>query len=141
MIYPEKIFIEPTKRTPWIVLEPGRIFVMGRSIIENPAIFYKQGLDWITDFAKDWTGNTKVDLGFEYINTGSIKWLYIFLKRLSEEKQVAENAEITWYYEQGDDDMCELGSILGSLVDCPFTLVEVNEMNDKFYKDSLLDQN
>ena len=140
-MYPEKVYIEPTKRTPWIVLEPGRIFIMGRSIIESPSLFYEPGLGWITDFAKSWSGKTKIDLGFEYINTGSIKWLYIFLKELAVSKKLAENAEITWYYEEGDDDMCELGSILGSLVDCPFTMVEVNEMNDKFYKDSLLNQN
>ena len=139
MIYPEKVYIEPTKRTPWIVLEPGKIFIMGRSIIENPSIFYEPGLDWITDFVKNWTGRTKIDLGFEYINTGSIKWLYIFLKQLSESKNISNNAEITWYYEEGDEDMRELGSIIRSLIDCTFEIIEVDEMNDKFYEDFLLD--
>lgn len=133
MTYPEKLSIEPTKRSPWIVLEPGRIFVMGRSIIENPSHFYKPGLEWISEFVKGWSGTTRVDLGFEYINTGSIKWLYIFLKRLSADHHMAENAEVTWYYEHGDDDMRELGSILRSLVECPFRFVEVDEMNDEFY--------
>ncbi len=140
-MYPEKVYIEPTKRTPWIVLEPGRIFIMGRSILESPALFYEPGLGWITDFAKSWSGKTKIDLGFEYINTGSIKWLYIFLKELAVSKKLAENAEITWYYEEGDDDMCELGYILRSLVECPFEIVEVGEMNDKLYQDFLLDLN
>ena len=139
-MYPDKIYIEPTKRSPWIVLEPGRIFIMGRSIIENPSIFYEPGLSWITDFAKSWTGRTKIDLGFEYINTGSIKWLYIFLKELSAATRIAENAEITWYYEEGDEDMCELGIIIRSLVGCPFEIIEVGEMNDKLYEDFLLDQ-
>jgi len=139
-MYPEKVYIEPTKRSPWIVLEPGRIFIMGRSIIENPSIFYEQGLSWITDFVKSWTGSTKIDLGFDYINTGSIKWLYIFLKELSGTKSIAENAEITWYYEEGDEDMCELGIIIRSLVGCPFKIIEVEEMNDKLYEDFLLDQ-
>ena len=141
MTYPEKLSIEPTKRTPWIVLEPGRIFVMGRSIIENPSHFYKPGLEWISEFARDWSGNTRIDLGFEYINTGSIKWLYIFLKRLSAEHKLAENAEVTWYYEQGDDDMRELGSILRSLIDCPFRFVEVDEMNEEFYGSFLVERN
>mgnify|MGYP001316467080 FL=1 len=141
MTYPEKLSIEPTKRSPWIVLEPGRIFVMGRSIIENPSLFYKPGFEWITEFLKSWSGSIKVDLGFEYINTGSIKWLYIFLKRLSGEDKSAENAEVTWYYEHGDDDMRELGSILRSLIDCPFRFVEVDKMNDEFYGSFLSKQN
>lgn len=141
MTYPEKLSIEPTKRSPWIVLEPGRIFVMGRSIIENPSHFYKPGLEWISEFVKGWEGNTRIDLGFEYINTGSIKWLYIFLKRLSAVQKVAENAEVNWYYEHGDDDMRELGTILRSLIDCNFRFVEVDEMNDDFYGGFITERN
>ncbi len=137
-VYPEVLNIEPTKRSPWIIFEPGRIFIMGRSIIENPQAFYDQGLSWVTSFTRGWEGNTKIDLGFEYINTGSIKWLYILLRQLSEIRNMAENATITWYYEEGDDDMGELGYILRSLVNCPFRIVEVEEMNDDFYR-SLLD--
>jgi hypothetical protein len=140
-MYPEKIYIEPTKRTPWILLEPGRIFIMGRSIIENPAKFYEQGLSWITDFTNSWTGQTKIDLGFEYINTGSIKWLYIFLRQLTGSKVILDNAEVTWYYEEGDEDMCELGFIIRSLVECQFKIVEVEEMNDRFYEDFLSGKN
>src|SRR5512140_267979 len=121
-MYPDSLKIEPTKRSPWIVLEPGRIFMMGRSIIDNPSEFYDPALMWVSDLIKSWTGKTKIDLGFEYINTGSMKWLYILLRELSQIKEMSENAIITWYYEEGDEDMCELGFILRSLVDCPFTI-------------------
>jgi hypothetical protein len=136
-MYPDILKIEPTKRSPWIVLEPGRIFMMGRSIIENPSEFYEPGLEWVSAFIKSWTGKTKIDLGFEYINTGSIKWLYILLRELSEIREMSENAVITWYYEEGDDDMCELGFILRSLVDCSFTIIEVDEMSHSLYKNFL----
>jgi len=140
-MYPEKVYVEPTKRTPWILLEPGRIFIMGRSIIENPSKFYEPGLTWITDFVNSWSGQTKIDLGFEYINTGSIKWLYIFLRQLAASRKITENAEVTWYYEEGDEDMCELGVIIRSLVECKFKIVEVEEMNDRFYEDFLSARN
>ena len=39
-----------------------------------------------------------------------------------------ENIRIMWYYEKGDEDMCELGFILSSLVGCPFTIAEVAEL-------------
>ena len=35
---------------------------------------------------------------------------------------------------QGDEDMCELGFILRSLIKCPFVLVEVEEMNSARYE-------
>jgi hypothetical protein len=136
-MYPEKLNIEPTKRSPWIVFEPGRIFVMGRAIIDNPSIFFETPIKWVSAFSKEWTGMTKIDLGFEYINTGSTKWLYLLLKEMAEMNNMPVNAEVKWYYENGDDDMCELGYILRSLVDCKFTIVEVEEMNDNVYQDFL----
>jgi hypothetical protein len=134
-MYPERLTIAPTRRSPWIVFEQGRIFVMGRSIIENPSKFYEPGLRWLYGFSKEWSGKTKIDLGFEYINTGSIKWLYILLQELSKREELSENTLVKWYYEQGDDDMCELGFILQSLVECHFSIIEVDEMNSKLYED------
>lgn len=110
---------------------------MGRSIIEDPSAFYEPSLCWLSEYIKNRPGKTNVYLGFEYINTGSIKWLYIFLRQLAEIREMAENTMITWYYEEGDDDMSELGFILRSLVECQFTIVEVDEMNTKLYEDFL----
>ena len=52
-------------------------------------------------------------------------------------KEIANNANVTWYYERGDEDMCELGFILRSLVECPFVVVEVDEMNKARYESIL----
>jgi hypothetical protein len=136
-VYPERLNIEPTKRSPWVVLDERKLFVMGRSIIENPGSFYEPVHRWISERSVDKPGNIKIDLGFDYINTGSIKWLYILLRDLSEKLCMFENIGITWYYEQGDDDMCELGFILRSLVDCQFTIIEVDEMNQNLYQELL----
>jgi hypothetical protein len=134
MMYPDKFKNEPSKRTPWIILEPGKIFIMGRSIPENPADFYRPVQKWISEYTTNHSEQSKIDLGFEYINTSSIKWIFTILKELSEMKEIVQNARVTWYYEQGDEDMCELGFILRSLLECPFTLVEVDEMNRVRYE-------
>jgi hypothetical protein len=133
MIYPEKYVIEPSKRTPWIIMEPGRIFIMGRSIPENPGDFYKPVQDWVSQYALKNAGKSRIDLGFEYINTSSTKWIYTILKVLSDMQQFSHRARITWYYEIGDDDLCELGVIMKSLVDCPFAITEVDDMGKKRY--------
>ncbi len=133
MVYPEKYISELSKRTPWIIMEPGRIFVMGRSIPENPGDFYRPLQAWITGYSKGYRGNTKISLGFEYINTSSMKWIYTILRELSQVRDIALNARLTWYYEQGDEDMKELGYILKSLVACSFTMTEVEEMDKDIY--------
>lgn len=125
---------EPTRRTPGIVLKPGSIFIMGSSIPDDPGDFYAPVIDRISEYAMEYSGKTSVDLGFEYINTTSTKWIFLILRKLSELKNVAEDMSVTWYYELGDEDMSELGFILRSLVDCPFLVSEVKKMNQELYK-------
>jgi hypothetical protein len=137
-MYPDSFKNTPTKRTPWIILETGRIFIMGRSIPENPNDFYRPVQEWISKYVQNYTEKSKIELGFEYINTSSTKWIFTMLKELSEMKEIAKNAKVTWYYEHGDEDMCELGFILRSLVECPFVVVEVEEMNRTRYEKILL---
>ncbi|MBK9388756.1 MAG: DUF1987 family protein [Bacteroidetes bacterium] len=133
MVYPEKYINELSKRTPWIIMEPGRIFVMGRSIPENPGDFYRSVQIWLTEYSKKYRGKTKISLGFEYINTASMKWIYTLLRELSQVREISGNAAISWYYEKGDEDMKELGFILKSLVTSPFTMIEVEEMDKDTY--------
>jgi len=135
MMYPEKFTYELSKRTPWIIMEPGKIFVMGRSIPENPGDFYRPVQQWISKYARNYNKKSTIELGFEYINTSSTKWIYTILKELSTMEEIANNAKVTWYYEQGDEDMCELGFILRSLIDCPFIVVEIDDMSKNRYEE------
>ena len=106
---------------------------MGRSIPENPGEFYRPVHEWVTKYKANHNSTSKIELGFEYINTSSTKWIYTIIKELSEMRGIVSNAKITWYYEEGDEDMCELGYILKSLISCPFILVEVDDMSKDRY--------
>jgi hypothetical protein len=128
MKVPGRYTADPTRRTPRIILEPGRIFIVGRSIPENPGEFYRPVYDWITQYFQINGHNTTIELGFEYINTSSTKWIYNIIKQIAEVKSLIKNAKIIWYYDQGDEDMCELGFILKSLVECPFYIIETKGM-------------
>jgi hypothetical protein len=134
IMYPDRLISEPSKKTPWVILEPGEIFIMGRSISENPGDFYRPILDWLSKYINNYVGSTKIELGFEYVNTSSTKWIYTVLKELSEMKGIVSDARFSWYYEKGDEDMFELGSILKSLVESPFEVFEVPEMNRALYE-------
>lgn len=139
MMYPEKFIKEPSKKTPWIILESGKIFIMGRSIPENPGDFYRPVHGWVSKYAQNNIEKTTIMFGFEYINTSSTKWIYSILKELSEMKEPDRIDRVTWYYEKGDEDMNELGLILRSLMECPFNLVEVEQMNQARYERILSD--
>jgi len=124
----KKYLIEPTRRTPRIILEPGRFFIVGRSIPENPGEFYRPVYEWISKYVQSKGQRTVVELGFEYINTSSTKWIYNIIKKISSMKDVTGNVSICWYYDTGDEDMCELGFIMKSLVDCQFYVIESEVM-------------
>jgi hypothetical protein len=129
------LIIDPTKKTPRIILEPGRILITGRSISENPGEFYRQVHDWISGYTLESTMMTDVQLAFEFINTTSIKWVYAILKELNRIPDLNEHANISWFYETGDEDMLDLGFILRSLVSCPFHIIEVEDIDkQKFDK-------
>jgi hypothetical protein len=122
------LILEPTKKTPWIVLESGKVIILGRSILENPGEFYRPVHEWASKYADESSRMTIINLGFEFINTTSIKWVYAILKELARIPDMKVRAKISWYYEVGDEDMCDLGLILRSLVNCPFTIIEVEDI-------------
>ena len=127
-----KYCVEATKRTPAICLEHGRIIFEGRSITENPGAIYRPVHEWISRYSRICREETQIEFGFEYINTSSTKWIYNIIKELAGIENVGKYARILWYYEQGDDDMCELGLILRSLTECPFFIVETAGLKKKF---------
>ncbi|NSW94955.1 MAG: DUF1987 domain-containing protein [Bacteroidales bacterium] len=132
MKQPEKFTAEATRTTPWVVLDAGRIIILGRSIPGNPGDFYRPLYDKINSIVNS-SSSTKIELGFEYINTSSTKWIYSIIKKLSKLKNIAEKVRIIWYYEQGDEEMCDLGNIFREMIDCPFLLVEVDGLNSENY--------
>jgi len=133
MMLPEKLHIKPSKRSPLVLFEPGRLVILGRSIIENPSVFYDPALKWIADPDRNWQPETRIIFGFEYINTGSTKWLYLILRQLAEIRDFCSTGSITWYYEEGDNDMFELGNMLKPLVECNFNIIELPELNEKVF--------
>jgi hypothetical protein len=124
------IFIKPTKRTPFVNLSDGSIQIIGRSILENSAEFYKPIFEWIKKYSTTIHTSTQIDLNFEYINTSSTKWVFNILKTLGKNREIKDMMKINWYYEVGDDDMFELGKIFKSLVKSPFTFIETEEKKE-----------
>ena len=104
------IIQEELKNCPGITYYPDsdKLEIVGRSIPENPELIFRRLDEWITvHFGTNTSLNVAIQL--EYINSGSSKYLYEILKRLTGFIKSGMKVEIKWLYEEDDEAMLELG--------------------------------
>ena len=98
------------KNSPGMYYYPdeNKLELFGRSIPENPEMIFRRLEDWITShFEKNNLLNVSIQL--EYINSGSSKYLYEILKRLTVYGHSGKTVNLIWLYEEDDEAMLELG--------------------------------
>jgi hypothetical protein len=101
---------EELKNCPGIVYytDSNKLEIIGRSIPENPEIIFRRLDEWITlHFKKNKELNVSIQL--EYINSGSSKYLYEILKKLTGYGRSGNIVKMKWLYEEDDEAMLELG--------------------------------
>jgi len=107
----EKFVIqEELKNCPGIAYYPdtNKLELVGRSIPENPELIFRRLDDWLTiHFEKN--NALEVNIQLEYINSGSSKYLYEILKRLTGYGRSGKLVNMKWLYEEDDEGMLELG--------------------------------
>jgi len=101
---------EELKNCPGIVYYPdtNKLELVGRSIPENPELIFRRLEEWITSHFEKSKG-LDVYIQLEYINSGSSKYLYEVLKRLTGYGRSGKAVKIKWLYEEDDEAMLELG--------------------------------
>jgi len=107
----EKFVIQEARRNcPGIFYYPdiNKLELIGRSIPENPESIFRRLDDWITDHFKK-NKDLEVSIQFEYINSGSSKYLFEILKRLTGFVHSGSTIKMKWLYEEDDEAMLELG--------------------------------
>ena len=125
----EIIVRDGTPKTPSVRLDgtTGIIEVKGRSIPENPVEFYKPLIDWLEKYGAAPCANTVVNIQLEYFNTSSSKCILDIFKKLELINKKGNPVEINWYYEEDDEDMFEAGEDYQSIINVPFTMIEIEE--------------
>jgi hypothetical protein len=101
---------EELKNCPGITYFPDTnlLEIVGRSIPENPELIFRRLDEWITlHFEKN--KELDVNIQLEYINSGSSKYLYEILKRLTGFGRSGNEVKMRWLYEEDDEAMLELG--------------------------------
>jgi hypothetical protein len=107
----EKFVIqEELKNCPGIAYYPdsNKLELVGRSIPENPELIFRKLEDWLTSHFEKNNG-LDVNIQLEYINSGSSKYLYEILKRLTGYGRSGKLVKMKWLYEEDDEGMLELG--------------------------------
>ncbi len=102
----ERIRIHGESKSPSVLLDAdkGTLEITGRSVPENAEDFYKLIIFGIEEYLKNSDKKLKVFIDLEYFNTSSARQLMLLFKTLK-----GSNSKVTWYYEEGDDDMQEAG--------------------------------
>lgn len=115
------LHLTETDKTPSINLDmsAGQFQIKGRSLCENAKAFYQPAIDWMIAYSKTPNQNTNIVFKFEYLDTESSKSILDFLTASESIKDVT----VSWYFNEDDEDMEEIGEELAELVNIPFQFI------------------
>lgn len=124
--------IIPTDTTPKIFFDPenNNFEISGHSRPEDVRTFYRPVLKWIKEFAIELSSiaekpSEPLSFNFimEYFNSSSAKFLLDVIVEINKIHNNGNDVHINWRYEEGDDDMREVGEDLSDMVDFTFKYI------------------
>lgn len=126
------LHIEATAHTPLISLDAntGVMEIKGRSIPDDPEVFWGVILEWFDGYMRNPAKETLVKIDLEYFNITSSKRILFLLYKLNELVDNGLSAKVQWFYRKSDEDMYEVGQDYAFMVRVPF---EFNEYMDNDY--------
>lgn len=120
------IKLEPTKETPYVILdvENNKFEITGRSFPLNAKGFYLPILEWLDAYTAKPNAKTEFIFKLEYFNTPSSKSISDILKKMKEIKDGGNEVVVYWYYEEDDIDILDLGHVFARTVGMDFEFKE-----------------
>lgn len=118
------LIIESSEVTPEVILDKEcNVFIFkGKSLPENPMVFYRPVLNWIDEYAMQPNDNTQVSFKMIYFNTSSSKIFLDIMKKFESINRAGNKCCINWYYKDDDEEILEAGEIYAERVSLPFNL-------------------
>ncbi len=123
----ELLRIEKGLKTPFIELDPARgvLTIEGRSIPEDPEVFYDVVYNSMLDYYKSPKELTIFNFQFEYINSGSSKFILRFFYLIKKQYDAGYDCLVNWYYEEDDENILDLGQHYRDTFKLPFKFIEI----------------
>lgn len=126
----EELIIEGTNTAPRITCDSthGIIEIKGHWTLDmcsTPHVdeSFKPLLDWLDQYIKNPSKQTKVTIQFEYFSTCCSICLLDVFKKFETIYKHNYSTVIYWYYEEGDKDMLEQAEDFESIVRVPFKII------------------
>ena len=126
--------IAATDKSPKVIFNPEKfLFEMeGNSRPENVRDFYYPIIDTLKAYFDNLVSNKnlsdevyKFNFKLDYFNSSSAKFISDILVIVKTYSEQHVNMKIYWYFEDGDDDMKEVGEDFSDMISVPFNFVMV----------------
>jgi hypothetical protein len=120
--------IQGTQTSPMVKFDPsmGKLVMKGRLIPDDPFSFFESLEDWLTTYLENPADKTTFYLAFDYINTGGLKTLVKFLKRIEINHTKLTHVQVLWNVVNGDEYMLEIAQDVKTVVEIPLEIVMQN---------------
>lgn len=124
----EFYMIKGTGETPEVIMNKaeGLISFSGRSLPENPRVFYGPIKNWIKEYSTNPAQKTKVVFDLEYFNTSSSKMILEIIEIIRDIYPSPDNLLMEWHYMEDDEDMLEAGEDFSEVADIKFRYCSYN---------------
>ncbi len=131
--------IEATLKSPKVIFDTENfIFEMqGNSRPENVRNFYYPILDALKRFYESALENNKLEqfsskifkynFKLEYFNSSSAKFISDIILLIDNYNKKGFNNKIYWYFEDGDEDMIEVGEDFSEMINVPFNFIMIKK--------------
>ena len=124
----ENVDIPASEGTPSIKLDvSGYIEIKGVSIPEDTLKFYNSFNHWIKTYCTNPKAETTVDIGLIYVNSSSSVMITGMINALNKIVDDSHVVTINWFYEEGDEEMKDVGEMYKSESACNILIHEVPE--------------
>jgi len=130
----ENLEINPTSTTPHVILdaENGRLTISGRSIPEDPDVFFSRIFNWVDQYYGETSRETEIEFNLEYVNSGSSKYILELLREIQRLSNDSKSTRVVWCFEKDDESIEELGAHYNNTVDLPFEFREYEDEDEDY---------
>ena len=123
-----ELVIESTYSTPFVHFnsKTGVLKIEGRSIPENPSVFFDPLINWLTEFSKDSKETAiRLEVKLDYINSGSTKSILTLLRLLKQFYDEGSDCQVNWHFEEDDESIRDLVKHYKNVLRMPFNMIEL----------------
>jgi hypothetical protein len=120
--------ISGTEKTPEIILSTdGIIGIRGRWMMENSVTFSSSLSDWYDNNISDLHEINAIDIRLEYFSRFNLGIFISLLRKILCVKLIRREIPINWYYDEGDEEILDLGEYIASVLGAGFNFIPADE--------------